>query len=471
MNFTATCIEKFPGYACIRVKAPENVSRQPIHLCVVLDTSASMDEGNKLENVRQSMKFLLDFLGPQDKLSIITFSQHAKIVMSGVPISSDEKENIRARISLITSESNTNLSAGIITSQDCLLTNSGCKQSILILTDGHANIGMTTPSDITKLSKNLCRLYPDTSISTVGYGTGHNVELLQNISSEGGGSYYVVNDIEDVAQVFGDILGGLLTCAAQQVTVCLPLNTELKTRYAVHNSSLKSSDNKDTCVLIGDMPAGMEASFIAKLSEGVNISVKGYDLQINEKIMLLGTVKKVNDSVLQAECEAHYLRFAVLDIIEKARKALVDYSIDTSPILNDIQHYSLQIVNYKENNTNPVWDILLEELKECNENLVNRSKNRYYNTDSAQVMAQRTTYLGRMKGIAAKGITPRSYGLSQQQEQSPLPRGFSNIAQRQISSQLQSQMSPSVVQHSSPQMPPAPPLVSEIGRQIARCSS
>jgi len=150
---------------------------------------------------------------------------------------------------------------------------------------------------------------------------------------------------------------------------------------------------------------------------------------------------------------------------------LVDYSIDTSPILNDIQHYSLQIVNYKENNTNPVWDILLEELKECNENLVNRSKNRYYNTDSAQVMAQRTTYLGRMKGIAAKGITPRSYGLSQQQEQSPLPRGFSNIAQRQISSQLQSQMSPSVVQHSSPQMPPAPPLVSEIGRQIARCSS
>ena len=442
MKFSATTINKFPGYACIQVKAEENASRQPVHLCVVLDTSASMESESKLENVRQSMKYLIDFLGPKDKLSIVTFSQVARIVINGVSTTNEEKENIRTRISLIRPESNTNLSGGIIAAQDCLSSESGFKQGVLILTDGHANVGVTGPKDIVKLSTNLSRLFTGTSISTIGYGTDHTVELLQDISSEGGGSYYVVNDMEDVAQVFGDILGGLLSCVAQQVTVQLPLGCEIKTRYAVHNVANKVE------VVIGDMPAGMVAAFIAKLDKNTAVNIKGYDLVTNENMILLGNVDENDDEVIQAECEAHYLRFVVLELIEKARKVLTGADKNITDIINDIHKYSMEIVNYKAKNVNGLWDMLLEELKECGESLENFKNGGYGVYDSqtsAKVMGQRTTFLGRMKGVAAKGATPRlarqvACGLSQGIPEPPtLSRGFSNFAQRQISSQLQTQ--------------------------------
>ncbi len=443
MKFNATTINNYPSFACIQVKADENTSRQPVHLCVVLDTSASMESENKLENVRQSMKYLIDFLGPQDKLSIVTFSQVARIVMNGVSTTNEEKENIRTRISLIRSESNTNLSGGIIAVQDCLVTELGYKQGVLILTDGYANVGVTMPKDIVKLSTNLSRLFSGTSISCVGYGTEHNVELLQDISSEGGGSYYVVNDMEDVAQVFGDILGGLLSCVAQQVTVGLPVGTEVKTRYAVHTS------DKGVDVVIGDMPAGMIGAFIAKLDNNVSLNVKAFDLVTNQNVVLVANVSENNDGALQAECEAHYLRFVVLELIEKARKVLTGANKNITEIINDIHKYSMEIMNYKAKNANGLWDMLLDELKECGESLENFKNgvgSIYESQSSAKVMGQRTTFLGRMKGIAAKGVSPSAANIGvMPQANATLPqattlsRGFSNYAQRHISSQLQSQ--------------------------------
>ncbi len=461
MKFSATTINKFSEFACIQVHADKNVEKQPVHLCVVLDTSTSMDMENKLENVRQSMKFMLDFLGPKDMLSIISFSQTARNVLNKVYVTAEEKENIRTRISLIRSETNTNLSAGIIVAQDSLVNIEGYKQGILILTDGHTNVGITQPNDIVKMSSNLGKLFPGTSISTIGYGTDHNTELLQNISSEGGGTYYVVKDMEDVAHVFGDILGGLLSCVAQQVTVSLPEGVEVKTRYAVHNSP-GSVD-----VVIGDMPAGMEAAIIAKISEGTTVSLKGYDLQDNSSFTTTGLVEKNDDLKTQAECEAHYLRFIVTELIEKARKAIMYKETDVTEIMNDIQKYSVLIVEYKEKNTNELWNILLEELKDCNETLERyrvRGGNDYETQASAQVMAQRTTYLGRMKGIAAKGLTPKmGEGLGE------LSRGFSNLAQRQISTQIQSQVSPSQgdgSQGDGSQLP-MPMSIGSLKRQIA----
>ncbi len=475
MNVVATQINTYPEYACIQVKATDTVIRPPVHLCVILDTSASMDADNKLENVRNSIKFMLDFLGPNDKLSIVTFSQNAKIVVNQTSITPSEKENVNTCISLIKSETNTNLSAGIITCQDCLLNDSAYKQGILLLTDGHTNVGLRDTADITKLSSNLVKLFPGTSISCIGYGTDHNAELLQGISSEGGATYYVVNDIEDVAQVFGDVLGGLLTCVAQKVTISLPDNTEVKTRYAVHRALNKTE------VMIGDMPSGMEASIIAKVGIGQAVNVKGYDLRTHENFAILSSVGQNNDESVQSQCEAHYIRFIVLDLIEKSRKLLLgsdlpmdEYKKILEGVISEIDKCCEWIQAFKTVKVNALWDILLEELRECNTNLQNYIKGakRQESHSSAQVMAQRTTYLGRMKGIAARCISTPHDGLY---------RKFSNPAQNQLSQHLQNTLSPCVrfdsqndiiypSDFSAQSQLPIPPDVTQIGRQIAICN-
>lgn len=426
MNFHAYTLKNYPEWACLQVKAPPSELRSPVHLCFVIDTSASMAVDKKLDNVKRSIHFLLDFLGPYDIISIVTFSEVAKVILNKVLITAAEKENIRARISIIGTESNTNLSAGIVQSRECLLIDGDkYKQGIILLTDGIANLGLTRPADILEIVTNTIGKFVGTSISCVGYGTDHNVELLQSISTEGGGSYYVVNNLEDVACVFGDILGGLISCSAQQLRVTLPLGTEVKSRYA--RNVIDSIVN----IIIGDMPAGMEAVFIAKIPIGTAIILKGYDLQTHNTFEITTTVDTTDDLLLNINSEAHYLRFEVLTLLDQSRVIISSFSpkdtINTH--INKLNALIAKIKDYKVVAPHSLWDVLLEELDSCVKSL-----NTPYSTifDTPSIMTQHAGYLGRMRGLPAK----TSPDLTQ------LPRGFSNSIQRQISSELSAQVIP-----------------------------
>jgi hypothetical protein len=402
-----------------------------------------MTSENKLENVKQSLQFLLDFLGPQDSVSVITFSETAKTILTQTAVTASEKDNIRARISIIKVESNTNLSASIVQARETLMIDtSNCKQGILLLTDGVANMGLTRPTDILELVRNTIDKFRGTSISSVGYGTDHNVELLQSISTEGGGSYYVVNNLEDVATVFGDILGGLVSCAAQQVRIVLPVGTEVKSRYATNTNGDKME------IVIGDMPAGAEAAFLAKISAGLPVTLKGYDLLTHNTFEMNTTVSTTDDSTLQVNGDAHYLRFEVMAILEQSRSLMNFHTpaADITAQVTKIDACIATITTHRAEHEHSLWDILLDELNACKRTLQHRN---VYDTTTPHIMTQHAGYLGRMRGLPAAlsqvpsnpmtGIFSGGEGCGDPDAiPTPLPvmRTFSNYTQRQISSQL-----------------------------------
>ena len=381
MNFKAFTLSKNSEWVCIQAKAPESEARIPVHLCCIIDTSGSMDDDKKLINVKNSLYYLLDFLCPEDKISIITFSNTAKTIINQTFCS--EKETIRTQLSLIQSESSTNLSAGIIQAQETLLTDN-YKQGILLLTDGEANAGLTKIPDIIQLVRNMEKF--NTTISCVGYGLHHNSELLQSISTEGGGSYYIVNNLEAVATVFGDILGGLVTCVAQQVQVILPVGTEVKSRYVTNTGESMN-------VMIGDMTAGFEAIFFAKIAHHFPVSLKGYNLLTQEFFVInthVMTYDNIND---QLNAYANYIRFEVIDVLE-------------SPTMEKIDAYIAKITEYKTENDIAMWDILIQQLKQAKKSFGR------YDPYSRQTIG----CLGVMRGIS--------------------DYVFSNATQRQFSDQL-----------------------------------
>jgi hypothetical protein len=442
MNFQAYTLAAHPDWACIQIKSPETEARQPVHLCCLIDTSGSMDMEFKLENVKRSLHFLLDFLGPEDKISIVTFSDTAKTVLSQVAVSATEKENIRARISIMRPESNTNISASIVECRGSLSTDTTTvKQGIILLTDGHANLGLTRPAEILELCRNTLNKFSGTSISCVGYGTDHNAELLQSISTEGGGSYYVVNNLEDVATVYGDILGALISCTSQQVRVILPAGTEIKSRYATASATGGSLE-----VTVGDMAAGAEAAFLARVPSGTAVTLKGYNLLTHNPFEVALAVGTTDDAALQANGEAHYLRFEVLGLLDQA-KALIS-SLNSAAVDAHIQKINAcvaTITAHQAAHTNSLWDILLGELNACKEVLQNRH---LHAIASPQVMTQRGGYLGQMRGLPAAMSQPPMWAGGGSGESSPVPgsavpaaggpvgRTFSNYAQQRISSQL-----------------------------------
>jgi uncharacterized protein YegL len=421
MDFQAYTIQKYGDWACVQLKAPESEERTPIHLCCVIDTSASMSIGNKLENVKRSLQFLLDFLTPQDTISIVTFSQVAQTILPPTAVTALEKDNIRTRISLIKTESNTNISGGIIQARGLLNSDSSnVKQSILLLTDGVANAGLIKPKDIIELVENTITGVSGSSLSCIGYGSDHNVELLQTMATEGCGSYYVVNNLEDVATVFGDVLGGLISCFAQQVHIVLPVGTETKSRYAMTSTGE---------IVVGDMSAGMEATILARIPTGGMAEVTGYDLHSHNTFRLSTVVKNDLNEKLQVNGEAHYLRFTVLELIETTNDMLKQMNISDDSIKvhkNKVKECIDVISAHMESHSHSLWSVLLEELHTCISSLDNYNNRNHY--EMAGMMTQRAGYLGRMRGIATREPVMESVPTT--------PGVFSNSLQRHISQQM-----------------------------------
>jgi len=113
----------------------------------------------------------------------------------------------------------TNLSGGL-SEGICELkksTQENVVRAVLLLTDGHANHGIT---DMDALARMTCSAVEGTGIKvfTYGYGKDHNANALQALSeATDGGSFYFVEKIDTVGSALGDALGGLLSVCAQNI--------------------------------------------------------------------------------------------------------------------------------------------------------------------------------------------------------------------------------------------------------------
>lgn len=446
MNFQAYTVPSHPDWACIHLHAPPSEERTPIHLVCIIDTSSSMENDNKLINVKYSLQFLLNLLTPNDYLSIITFSEKAKTIISQSLVTSIEKYHILTRISFITHETVTNLSSAMVESRSSLFKDtSTIKQGILLLTDGHANTGIVHPDDICIITKKTLDLYKGTSISCIGYGTDHNVNLLQQIAVYGGGAYYVVNNMDHVASVFGDILGGLVSCSYQQISVSVPQSTELQTRYSVHSSS----NTLEIC--IGDLPADMDAIFLAKLSPQQSITLKFYDLKLHDFITQEILIKTADTPELKNNAMAHYIRYQVLSLIDqvlkftKKNKEVNPESVShlkQKQLMKTINEYLQIIPTCSESYPHLLWDILKRELEYCKYYFENKKD---CCEDWQSLMSQHNLCLGLMKGINSGssqsqdvipgGLPPCLAPTTSTDFSSPLQRQFSNQIQHDVLSQ------------------------------------
>ena len=54
----------------IRIKAPENVTRVPTHIILLIDVSESMIDDNKLINVKKCAASIVNFLNDSEKIGI-----------------------------------------------------------------------------------------------------------------------------------------------------------------------------------------------------------------------------------------------------------------------------------------------------------------------------------------------------------------------------------------------------------------
>ena len=65
----------------VQARDLELLKRQPVHLTMAVDVSASMAWEGRLEAIVQALGALVGLLQPDDRLSIVTFSERAEVLL------------------------------------------------------------------------------------------------------------------------------------------------------------------------------------------------------------------------------------------------------------------------------------------------------------------------------------------------------------------------------------------------------
>lgn len=217
-------------------RAPENAARPPIGLAFIIDRSGSMS-GDRLMAARSAAARAVERLHPDDVVSVVAFDHAVDTVAP--PDRRARHPHLVAAIEGIDARGSTNLSGGWLRgreqmqyAQGLIGSLPGSSRRVLLLTDGHANMGITDLSTLVELARTARSMGITTT--TIGVGDGYDDALLRAMADAGGGNAWYIERPDQSQDVLTEELGNLLSVSAQGLTVTLSLG-EAVSLFTVHS--------------------------------------------------------------------------------------------------------------------------------------------------------------------------------------------------------------------------------------------
>jgi len=195
---------------------PVEFTRPPVNLTLVLDRSGSMS-GSKIEKAREAAIVALRSLGPQDLFSMVIYDHSVQTLVP--PQSAANTEWIESRIRSIGTGGNTALYGAVSQGAAEVRKNlySQYVHRVVLLSDGLANVGPSSPADLARLGAALVK--ENISVTTIGIGTDFNEDLMTQLADRSDGNHYFVESSRDLPRIFAAELGDVLSVAARKVII------------------------------------------------------------------------------------------------------------------------------------------------------------------------------------------------------------------------------------------------------------
>jgi len=163
--------------------------------------------------------YCVDQMLPTDRLSVVAFDDHIDVLFPSEPVTN--KSSMKNLISRVEARGSTALHeawvrGGLTVSEQ--LIDKGVNRVVLI-TDGLANVGITSTDEIVSQAMGLNQR--GVSTSTIGIGDDFNEDLLLPMAQSAGGNAWHVVEPNDMQRIFEVELQGLIAQVAHTVSLSL----------------------------------------------------------------------------------------------------------------------------------------------------------------------------------------------------------------------------------------------------------
>jgi Ca-activated chloride channel family protein len=230
----------------------------PSNLVFLVDVSGSMDQPDKLPLVKQSLKLLVNELGPRDRIALVVYAGASGVVLEPTP--GDRRHEIFAAIDRLEAGGSTNGAEGIQLAY-AMAQRGYVKDGInrvLLATDGDFNVGIVDFEQLKDLVEE--KRQSGVALSTLGFGTGnYNDHLMEQLADAGNGNYTYVDGLLEARRALVQMRAATLQTIAKDVKIQVEFNPAVVAEYRLigyENRALKREDFNNDQVDAGEIGAG-----------------------------------------------------------------------------------------------------------------------------------------------------------------------------------------------------------------------
>ncbi len=260
------------GYQLLRIglvgKSMDESQRKPANLIFVVDISGSMNRENRLGLVKRSLRVLLDELDEGDRVGIVVYGSHGRVLLEPTDLS--RREVIEAAIANLGPGGSTNAFEGLELAYSLARREYEAQKinRLILCSDGVANQGASTEAE-TMLTKIRRASDEGITLSTIGFGMGnYNDVLMEKLADQGDGNYYYVDRFDEAERVFRENLTGLLQTIAREVKVQVEFDPSRVARWRLlgyENRDVADRDFRNDAVDAGEVGVGHQVTALYEL--------------------------------------------------------------------------------------------------------------------------------------------------------------------------------------------------------------
>lgn len=220
-----------PGSVYLRLNlkslsAATSERRTPVNVAIVIDRSGSM-QGERIAAAKEGARVALKRLSSDDTVSLVSYNHDVDVMSPAAPLR-NSREKLLEAIDTLKADGTTGLYAGVKEGgrQVEEFVSDNNINRVVLLSDGLANVGPSTPGELAELGRKLAS--KGISVSTIGLGLDYNEDLMQRLAAASDGNHVFVERPSDLAEIFDREFGDALSIFARDINIIIECKVGFK---------------------------------------------------------------------------------------------------------------------------------------------------------------------------------------------------------------------------------------------------